>query len=115
MVHKDLDAVRAIIQFANNVEKRNCSNVVQNSSPTSAETYDVTIKFGIGGKPYFHYKQQEGRKQLTEQHLMAAVFFCPQLLTVEEQEELSESWRTRTDHPVDSEDHSQTDRKPSTA
>jgi hypothetical protein len=42
---------------------------------------------------------------------LAALFFCSQQLTEREREELYESWNTRTDHQVDSEDQEQTSHK----
>jgi len=82
----------------------NHPTALKNAAQITAETCDVTIKFGTGGKPYIHYKQPGGCKQINGHNFAAALFFCPQQLTQGEIEELKESWSTRTDHQVDSED-----------
>jgi len=89
----------------------NHPTALKNAAQITAETCDVTIKFGTGGKPYIHYKQPGGRKQINRFHYLTALFHCPRQLTEREREELHDSWSTRTDHKVDSEDQLQTSRK----
>jgi len=89
----------------------NHPTALKNAAQITAETCDVTIKFGTGGKPYIYYKQPGGRKQINSFHYFTALLHCPRQLTEGEREELHDSWSTRTDHQVDSEDHSQTGRK----